>query len=55
MIEQPNRTDALHLERNTVMPLDLEWVLATRVNKSATERRQESLAGSVVAARNHPD
>ena len=44
MIERHNQTDALHLERNPGMALDLEWVMATRINKSATERRAATIA-----------
>ena len=40
--DTPN-TSALNLERNTAMPLDLEWVMATRINKSAVERRAATI------------
>jgi len=33
------------IKRNSGTPLDLEWVSSSRVNKSATERRTQSLGG----------
>lgn len=33
------------IQRNEGMPLDLEWVSSSRVNKSATERRTKTLGG----------
>lgn len=39
--------------RNTGMELDLSWVLDTRVNLSATERRVASLPGRRTVKRTH--
>jgi deoxyribose-phosphate aldolase len=35
---------AYHAERNPGMPLDLDWVYSTRINRSAVERRASTLS-----------
>ena len=39
----PEREVILHIERNPGMPLDLNWVYSTRINRSAVERRAATL------------
>jgi deoxyribose-phosphate aldolase len=39
-----NVVPAAHMERNPGMPLDLDWVYGTRINRSAVERRAATLA-----------
>ncbi len=34
-----NVAPSTHVERNPGMPLDLDWVYGTRINRSAVERR----------------
>ena len=36
-------TDLLHLERNPGKDLDLEWVMRTKINRSAVERRSSTI------------
>jgi deoxyribose-phosphate aldolase len=40
---EPNTLETAHARRNPGMPLDLDWVRATRINKSAVERRAATI------------
>src|SRR2546425_10326226 len=39
----PLGAQAAHLDRNPGVPLDLDWVYGTRINRSAVERRAATL------------
>ena len=41
----PTRAIQMQIERNSGMPLDLDWVRQVRVDRSAVERRAQSLLG----------
>jgi deoxyribose-phosphate aldolase len=40
----PRGTQTDHIERNPGIPLDLDWVYGTRINRSAVERRAATLS-----------